>query len=55
MADVIDRQSIIDKVEELKKQREEFVAQANAQVSAMNGAIQVLEQLLAKKDDEDDG
>lgn len=34
-------------IETLKKQREDFVAQANNQVAALTGAIQALEALLA--------
>jgi len=35
-----------ERIEQLKKQRDQFVLQANQQVAACNGAISELEQLL---------
>ena len=52
--ETISRQSIADKIKELEKERETYVTQANAQISAFNGAISVLENILNPvKNDED--
>ena len=44
---VISEKSILEKIEELKGQRDAYIAEANQNVAALNGAIQALEGLLA--------
>lgn len=54
----ITRQSLEDKLALLLQERDNFVTNANSQVAAYNGAIQVLEDVLGKglpKESEDDG
>lgn len=43
------------RIEELKKEREQFVANANAQIGAFNATIQELEKLLDSVQEEPEG
>ena len=45
----MDRVEIQHKIEQLKAEREKFVAQANAQATFLNGKIAGLEELIAPK------
>jgi len=52
--EIISRESIVNKIEGLKNDRDNFLAQANNQIAALNGAISVLENILnPEKNDED--
>ena len=51
--EMISKSSIADRIEDLKKERENYLAQANSQIAAINGAISVLENLLNPEPEED--
>lgn len=42
-------QTVRDRIAELEKQRDEFIQNANAQVAALNGAIQALTELVTEQ------
>jgi hypothetical protein len=44
--EIISKESIVTKIEGLKKDRDNFLTQANSQIAAFNGAISVLEDIL---------
>jgi hypothetical protein len=50
----MDRAEIQHKIEALKKQRDQLVAQANLQLANLNGQIQALEELIAPKEQASD-
>lgn len=46
MTAVISKESLAAKIREVEKERDIYLAQANQQVAAFNGAIQVLQSLV---------
>lgn len=46
VAETIERKRIEERIETMEKQREAFLAQANQQIAALNGAIEALKALL---------
>lgn len=50
---MISEETIRTKIEALRKELDQFVAQANQQIAAYQAAIQVLESLLPKNDEKE--
>ena len=46
----VDQETIKKRIDEIAAERDKYVAKANMQVAAYNGAIQALEGLLVPKD-----
>jgi hypothetical protein len=52
---VISEEAIRNKIDALRKELDQFIAQANQQIAAYRAAIQVLEELVSPKGESEQG